>query len=421
MFKKIVAICITVMVLCTSLLTAIPVSAAAGTDISETFEYYGSMDGVDATELLRAFWVAGGCLSNGGQSIDDTKSAPNRGDGKSPGNYRSMRMDIKFSKGPDGTWASCRINTHEDWGCIKDSIAKYDKSLAFSFWADVEKEMKVKASIDINNVPYFKVITLKPGWKKYTLKFTDLEPATDKYGEGTGIFDVQKMTDKGTGGWKYAFFCGYKFEVFADWQEAQENTFWVDTFAIHGDTIKERTEYKVEVGDTIYPTEFDCDGSVPANFVPEKDTSSSNKNEGTSSSNKNNTTSSNKNNTTSSNKNNTTSSNKTNTTSSNKNNTTTSNNNVTTSTVVGGGTTSTIVDNNAGTTDTTVSDVTNSNGTSTDVNNNQNVGGNAENSQENSKIDLGLILTIILAASLIIGNTVAVILFIVQKKRTNIK
>ena len=127
MFKKIVVTCITAVIMCTTLFTAIPVSAATGTDISETFEFYGSMDGVDASELLRAFWVSGGCLVNK-NSIDDTKSAPNRGDGKSAGNYRSMKIDIKFSKGSDGTWGSCRINTHEDWAAVKESIEKMDKS-----------------------------------------------------------------------------------------------------------------------------------------------------------------------------------------------------------------------------------------------------------------------------------------------------
>ena len=390
MFKKLVATFITAVIICTTFLTAIPVSAATGTDISETFEYYASMDGVDPSELLRAFWKTGGCLENNKISIDDTKSAPDRGDGKSAGNYRSMKMDVKFSKSADGTWGSCRINTHEDWGCIKDSITKMDKSLAFSFWADVEKEMKVKASIDINNVPYFKVITLTPGWKQYTLKFTELEPATDKYGEGTGIFEVENMSQAGTGGWKYAFFCGFKFEIFSDWQEAQENTFWVDTFAIHGDTIKERTEYKVEVGTTVYPTELDCDGSVPKNFVPDSSTSSSDKNNNTSSSDKNSGTTSTNNNTTNSTNNNTTNS-------TNKNTTTNSN-----------GSSSSENDNG----DSSIID------TDASADSSESSNGNIDDNGQNSKINLGMILTVIFGASFVIGNAAAFILFVVQKGKS---
>ncbi len=383
MLKKIVATCITAVIMCTTLFTSIPASAATGTDVSETFEYYGSMDGVDASDLLRAFWVTGGCLKNNKQSIDETKSAPSRGNGKSVGNYRSMKMDIKF--GPaDDSWGSCRINTHEDWGCVKDSIAQYDKSLAFSFWADVKKEMVIRASIDINNEPFGKNITLKPGWNQYTLKFTDLTPQTEKYGKGTKIFEVQKMSDAGTGGWKYAFFCGFKIEMNASWQDAQENTLWLDTFAIHGDTIKERTEYKVEVGSTIYQTELDCDGVVPKNFVADTNTSS-NKDNGSASSNKNNGNSSSGKNTTNNN---------------------TTNNNTTNSTIDDGDDLSE-TDNDV-TTDS--SEIFNGNVE------NQNT--NVNNNDQDSKLNLGLVLSIIFGASLIIGNGAAVILFVVQKKKS---
>ena len=386
MLKKIVATCITAVIMCTTLFTAIPVSAATGTDISETFEYYGSMDGVDPSELLRAFWKTGGCLTNNKHSIDETKSAPSRGNGKGKGNYRSMKMDIKF--GPaDDSWGSCRINTHEDWGCVKDSIAQYDESLAFSFWADAEKEMVIKASIDINNEPYGKQITIKPGWHQYTLKFTELSPQTEKYGKGTKIFEVQKMSDAGTGGWKYAFFCGFKMEINSSWQDAQENTLWLDTFAIHGDTIKERTEYKVEVGSTIYETELDCDGVVPKNFVAETNTSS-NKDDGSTSSDKNNTTSSNKNNNTSSGKN------------------TTNNKNTTSSNIKD--TDNSKIDNDVSTDS---SEISNGN------EDGQSVNTNANDKDQDSKLNLGLVLSLIFGASLIIGNGVAVILFVVQKKK----
>lgn len=407
MLKKIIATCITVVILCSLFLGVIPVSAATGTDISETFEFYGSMDGVDPSDLVRTFWVTSGCLANK-NSIDETKSAPNRGDGKGAGNYRSMKIDVKFFSGPDGTWGTFRFNTHEDWAAVKDGIERMDKSLAFSFWADVEKEMVLESGIDINNVPYDKDITLTPGWKKYTLKLDELEPQTDKYGDGTGIFEVQEMVQKGEGGWKYPFFCGFKFGVKADWQEVQENTIWIDTIAIEGDTITERTEYKVEVGDTIYPTEFDENGPVPKNFVP--DNSSSNKNENTPSSKKDNTTSSKKDTTTSSKKD-TTTSKKDNAgvVSSKKDNTASSNDSSNISSTTS---------DNSNVQDANTSDVIDSSKPTEDNKDNQD-STNTQSKPKDSKVSIGIIIAIVLGGLLIIA-AIIVFIFAMNKKKMNI-
>ena len=98
-------------------------AASVGTDVVETFEKFNSSAG------LAGRWkpTTPPALTI---NLDTKTSAPNRGDGKSNGNYRSLRADFDLSK-QDG-WAFFRLSGVEEPRSLVDIInANKDVYLTF--------------------------------------------------------------------------------------------------------------------------------------------------------------------------------------------------------------------------------------------------------------------------------------------------
>lgn len=247
--KKIIS-CILTVILMFSALT-FSVNAASGVDVVDTFESYYTVK-----DLIGGIYKGEGNLT-GNISTDTKTSAPNRGDGKSNGNYRSLKATFKFDK---DEWGSVR-NRVEDNYVLVDPINK-NENVNFTFYAKADKAMTIVAEVDIKDCPFYASVNLTTEWKKYTLNLRDLEPElNDKNGNNTKIYERNAAKAWGSGV-EEAFLVGFKFQILkTDNPNISSGTFWLDTFAFEGATINEVTEAQG------WGTEYDEPGSVPKDFV----------------------------------------------------------------------------------------------------------------------------------------------------------
>ena len=246
------------------LFTSMPAMAAGGTDIVETFEsYFVKKDNIGM------IWKADGDLK-GNVSTDTKTSAPNRGDGKAKGNYRSLKATFDISK---QGWGSFRNRTEDNYALI-DPVNN-NQDVYFTFYAKADKPMSIRAAVDIKDCPFYQDVQLTTEWKQYKLSLRDLTPQLkDKNGNLTKIYDRNKAQAWGSGK-EEAFLVGFKFEILKDTNpNLSAGTFWLDTLAFDG--IAERSEDNTQ----------DKPGTVPADFTPDKPVTPDTKPDGGTSSNK---------------------------------------------------------------------------------------------------------------------------------------
>ncbi|HIW74566.1 MAG TPA: hypothetical protein H9684_09595 [Firmicutes bacterium] len=242
-----------------ALMAAVPLGAsAAGTDVLETFESYKSSNG------LSGIWKPHG-TKNGDISInlDTQESAPSRGDGKSKGNYRSMRVDFDLSKNEG--WTYFRQNGFEDSYAL-DTAVRANSDVVFVFWAKADQNMTVMAELDIKDIPFYQKISVTTEWKEYRLNLRDLVPEdnlVDKNGNMTGIYERQQQEAWGSGN-QEPYLVGFKFQILAS-DNGNKNiagSFWLDSLSFSGDQISERA------GDSYGDFMRDKLGDVPDDFTP---------------------------------------------------------------------------------------------------------------------------------------------------------
>lgn len=228
--------------------TARNISAAStGTYTVETFEAYKT------SKAINAFWRPSKAVT---LAVDTTQSAPNRGDGKSLGNYRSMKVEFDTSKNEN--WVSFSNYTVENPYPLKDMAAKNGNG-TMNFWAKGSKPFKLRAWINIKDIPFGLTVDIGTSWKEYRLDFRKLKPYKGSESLPDFITCVQN------GKFNEAFMCGYKFEVIGADQDSGKaaGTLWLDSLTVSGDHVVETTT--LWNGD---PTEFNRLGSVPADFNP---------------------------------------------------------------------------------------------------------------------------------------------------------
>ena len=250
-----------------ALMAAAPlgVSAASGTGVLETFESYKSGTG------LSGIWKPTPDKNQDALyiNLDTQESAPNRGDGKSQGNYRSLRADFDLSKN-DG-WAYFRQDGFEDSYAL-DAAVKANNDVYFVFWAKADQNMKLMAEVDVKNIPFYMDIDVTTEWKEYKLPLRDLVPEdglVDKNGNMTGIYERQQQQAWGSGN-QEPYLVGFKFQILAA-KNGNKNiagSLWLDSLSFTGEGITERA------GDDYGDFMRDKQGDVPDGFTPPATTTS---------------------------------------------------------------------------------------------------------------------------------------------------
>lgn len=261
--KKLFARVTAVMAAALIAVSGLAVSAANGVDVVDTFESYSKNK-----DLIGMIYKGDGCFKGSGISTDTQNSAPNRGNGKAEGNYRSLKASVDFGKAPWGTFR----NMTEDNYALVDAVNN-NKDVYLTFWAKADRKLNVYVSVDIKDCPFGTYVPLTTEWKQYKLKLRDLTPELqDKNGKWTGIYERNANKAWGNGK-EEAFLVGFKFGINKDAAKDKETqkeiknsgnagvtkaTYWMDTLAFEGPTIKERSEDNTQ----------DKPGTVPADFKP---------------------------------------------------------------------------------------------------------------------------------------------------------
>lgn len=244
-------------------------SAAGGTDVQETFEFYKS------NMTFNALWN----ISEGHDaiklSIDDTDSAPNRGSGEAKGNYRCLKMELDMDKAAEEDKVNGGTSSYvafdgklEDKNTLIESLKKGDKSACLSFYAKASSPLKLWVRLNVCDTIFDYIPTIdSTDWKEYKIPLGEFvawkgQESVAGIKEGETLFQVCERS--GFYGTQDGEFRGIKFSVLTSDQPADQPNGYKGTVKL--DTIAFKGQYFSEDGDE--DMDLDKDGKKPDNFTP---------------------------------------------------------------------------------------------------------------------------------------------------------
>lgn len=243
--------------------SSVTASAASGTDVLETFEKYKT------TNSMGIYWWEEGVDGSMDLSLDDTTSAPNRGDGKTKGNYRSMKVHVAPRANTQNPgWVTFSTGL-EDQYAANPLLKDPNSTGTLDFYAKTEQKITFSFGIVVNEILFDADVTLEGNkWKKYSIRLSDMVCHSEQLGHGDLVdMNVLEAIESGIGNmsWGTPYISRFKVMFWADEDKAYDTTFWMDTISFTGEGISENHDVGGE------DTELDRDGDVPKNFVPGTD------------------------------------------------------------------------------------------------------------------------------------------------------
>ena len=237
--------------LLTVLLLSMPVSAAE--------EHHYQLDTAEAyTRLadLSQFWSLGG--NNAATLLlDQTTSAPNRGNGTDPGNYRSIKV---LNNLVDYMWGTVRY-TPGNMALLNDAIIN-NSEVTLSFYAKSSENTRIRITLLTDTVSpasavFETYVDLTPAWTRYDISLREFIGVDTGAYAGLDVLTASAQIPQSRLGLRYI-----EFLTNTAYSTPSKNlAYWLDTLSLSGvDVMPGGIEE--QVGEAPSMGDYDQDGSV---------------------------------------------------------------------------------------------------------------------------------------------------------------